>query len=223
MLKLHIFDMDETLIENDCDVSWKEFLVAEGIAPRSALDEAAKFLEEYDRGVMDVAAFCRFQFREFVGRSAEEMRPVCEKHFRVRVLPAIRPKAEAFLGKLLRAGADCVIVTSTADPIARPLAEYLRVGGSYGTPLEIVNGRFTGNLAGGYYAQEGKVKVLKMLCERKHLSPREVAAYGDSINDLPLLSACGCPFAVSPSPALEKAARENKWAILDWRLDKSAN
>ena len=134
-----------------------------------------------------------------------------------------RPAAQARIRELSAQGIPCVILTSTADPIARPLAEHLRVDELHGTPLEVADGRFTGNIAGEYCAQEGKVKVLRALCEAYRVSPREVAAYGDSINDLPLLSACGCPFAVSPSPALEQAARENKWTILDWRLDKSAN
>ena len=30
---IHFWDMDHTLIDNDCDVSWKEFLIAEGLAP----------------------------------------------------------------------------------------------------------------------------------------------------------------------------------------------
>ena len=46
MMKLYILDMDGTLIDHDCDVSWKEFLVAEGIAPRSDLELAEKFFAE---------------------------------------------------------------------------------------------------------------------------------------------------------------------------------
>ena len=44
MVLLHIFDMDHTLIEADCDVTWKQFLVSEGLAPASALAEADRFL-----------------------------------------------------------------------------------------------------------------------------------------------------------------------------------
>ena len=45
MIRLHIFDMDGTLIDNDCDVSWKLFLVRSGIAPRDDLELADRFYE----------------------------------------------------------------------------------------------------------------------------------------------------------------------------------
>ena len=46
MVKLHIFDMDHTLINNDCDVSWKQFAVKHQYADASALQEADDFFED---------------------------------------------------------------------------------------------------------------------------------------------------------------------------------
>ena len=43
-IKIHFFDMDHTLINNDCDVSWKEFLTEEKIAPSNAMEIADNFL-----------------------------------------------------------------------------------------------------------------------------------------------------------------------------------
>ena len=36
--EFYFFDMDHTLIDNDCDVSWKDFMVAEKLAPPEALN-----------------------------------------------------------------------------------------------------------------------------------------------------------------------------------------
>ena len=49
-IKIHFFDMDHTLINNDCDVSWKEFLTEEKIAPSNAMEIADKFFDDYNRG-----------------------------------------------------------------------------------------------------------------------------------------------------------------------------
>ena len=73
MADLHIFDMDHTLIESDCDVTWKEFLVAERLAPESDLREAERFFDQYNRGCMDQDEFNAFQLREFIGRTPGEM------------------------------------------------------------------------------------------------------------------------------------------------------
>ena len=67
--KVYFFDMDHTLIDNDCDVSWKEFTVAHGLAPRSHLEEAERFFDDYNRGCLDTAKFIRFQLSEFVGKT----------------------------------------------------------------------------------------------------------------------------------------------------------
>ena len=45
-LKAHFFDMDHTLINADCDVTWKEFMVAEKQAPESDLAEVKSALEK---------------------------------------------------------------------------------------------------------------------------------------------------------------------------------
>ena len=46
MADFHIFDMDGTLVDNDCDVSWKLFLVAAGFAPKSDIELAHKYYDE---------------------------------------------------------------------------------------------------------------------------------------------------------------------------------
>ena len=40
MIDLYVWDMDHTIIDNDCDVSWKKFLVEKKIAPESDFEEA---------------------------------------------------------------------------------------------------------------------------------------------------------------------------------------
>ncbi|MBE6390157.1 MAG: HAD-IB family hydrolase [Lentisphaerae bacterium] len=221
-MALHVFDMDNTLIENDCDVSWKEFLVAEKLAPQSALDEAQFFFDQYNRGCLDEEAFAEFQLREFAGHTPDEMRVWCKKHFEVIVRPAIRSKAKKYIDELKNAGHTCAIITSTNHYIAEPVAEFLGISELYGTPLELADGRFTGAMAGKSFVGRGKVMVLERLCAGLNISPSTVWAYGDSVNDIPMLEAAGRAFAVSPSAALQETAARKNWTILDWKLDKTA-
>ena len=220
MISMHIFDMDHTLIEADCDVTWKEFLVSEKIAPPEALIEADKFFDDYNRGCMDQNKFNDFQLREFINRTEAEMAEISAAHFKKMILPNIRPLAEKQISEVLSKNLPCAILTSTNSVIARPVAEYFGIKELYGTLLELENGRYTGKISGTYCAGEGKCTVLKQICAGKNISPTDVAAYGDSVNDAPLLKAVGHPFAVSPSEKLRQIAEQNNWTILDWRLDK---
>ncbi len=217
MVLLHIFDMDHTLIEADCDVSWKEFLVAEKLAPPSALTEADRFFEQYNQGCMIQDEFNAFQLREFIGKSEAEMALLAQKHFEKMILPNIRPAAKDYVNACQQSGIPCVILSSTNAVLVAPVAQYFGISEFYGTPLEVIDGKYTGRIAGEYFAGEGKVKVLEKLCAAYAISPVSAAAYGDSINDAKLLAAVGHPHAVSPSEALRELAENNKWRILDWR------
>ncbi|MBR2345665.1 MAG: HAD-IB family hydrolase [Lentisphaeria bacterium] len=217
MVLLHIFDMDHTLIEADCDVTWKQFLVSEGLAPASALAEADRFFDQYNRGCLDHDEFNAFQLREIAGLGLEEMADISRRHFEKMILPNIRPAAEAYVKSCQASGIPCVILSSTNAMLVAPVAHYLGITEFYGSPLEMYNGRFTGKIAGGLFAGEGKVGVMKQLCAKYALTPASVAAYGDSINDAKLLAAVGTACAVSPSDALHELAVSNNWRILDWR------
>lgn len=217
MADLHIFDMDHTLIESDCDVTWKEFLVAERLAPESDLREAERFFDQYNRGCMDQDEFNAFQLREFIGRTPGEMTELCRRHFEIVIRPQVRPAAEAFVRACRESGTPCVILSSTNCWIVAPVAEYFGIADFYGTQLELDGGRFTGRIAGDYLAGAGKVRSLHRICRKYGVTPEATAAYGDSINDAELLRSVGFPTAVSPSPALRTLAERNKWRILDWR------
>ena len=121
---VYFFDMDHTLINNDCDVSWKQFAVRHNLAPESDLAEADRYFDDYNAGTLDVEEFYLFQFREFIGKTPEEMRPLAELHFEEYVRPHIYPEARKLVGSLLDAGFPVAILTSTNSVVAQPLAEY---------------------------------------------------------------------------------------------------
>ena len=160
---IHIFDMDYTLIENDCDVSWKEFCVAEKLAPESDIQEADRFYQLYLEGKLDFNEFTRFQFREFTGNSPETMYALTRRHFEKYVKSKVRPQALNYVKELLAQGKRCVILTSTNEVIARPVAEYFGISEVYGSQIELVNGVFTGNLTGVYTAGEGKAVIARKI------------------------------------------------------------
>lgn len=145
---VYFFDMDHTLINNDCDVSWKQFAVRHNLAPESDLAEADRYFDDYNAGTLDVEEFYLFQFREFIGKTPEEMRPLSELHFEEYVRPHIYPEARKLVGSLLDAGFPVAILTSTNSVVAQPLAECLGIREVLGTTLELEDGRYTGRITG---------------------------------------------------------------------------
>ena len=115
--------------------------------------------------------------------------------------------------KLKSEGIFCGILTSTNREIARSVAEYFGVDAFFGTELELENGRFTGKVQGTFMVGEGKPVVLEKFCAEKGWSIKEVAYYGDSINDRFVLEACGEAHAVNASDDLRLLATEKNWEI----------
>lgn len=217
-IKIHFFDMDHTLINNDCDVSWKEFLMQEGLAPDDSMILADKFFDDYNRGELDFNEFIQFQLREFIGKNTAEMTEICYRHFEKIVKPKIYQDAFNYIQKLKKDGCQIYILTSTNTVIAKSVADYFGVDGLLGTELKIdENGKFDGKIDGIYAAQAGKVTKAEEFCNKNGLSMQDLAYYGDSINDANILSAVGKAYAVNPSSALKELAEKNNWEILTFK------
>jgi phosphoserine phosphatase len=109
------------------------------------------------------------------------------------------------------AGCTLVIASAAYEPIANAFArklnlERVRV---LATPLEMVNGRASGNL-GEIGVDARKAERVRALVGEGEL----VSAYGDTAPDAPMLALSREPVAVAPDAALEKIANEKQWRIL---------
>lgn len=156
---VYFFDMDHTLINNDCDVSWKQFAVRHNLAPESDLAEADRYFDDYNAGTLDVEEFYLFQFREFIGKTPEEMRPLAELHFEEYVRPHIYPEARKLVGSLLDAGFPVAILTSTNSVVAQPARGVPRHPGGSRHDARAGGRALYRRITGTYGAQEGKVEI----------------------------------------------------------------
>jgi len=209
--------MDGTLVDHDCDVLWKKFLVDNGIAPKSDREKSLEFYADYTAGTMDVEAFIRFQHREFVGHTMAEMRELCGRCFETTLKVNCRPKAVEWIGKVKATGVKTVLLSGTNTVISDFIRAYFGIDIVCGTQLELdADGRFTGGVVGEYALGKGKVTGMLRVAEDLGIRPEEVAAYGDSVNDIPLLAAAGEAYAISPAPKLRAEAERRNWKIFDW-------
>ncbi len=208
------FDMDHTLIANDCDVSWITFLVRERLAPADSLEQADRFFQLYAAGKLPLEDFFAFQFARFKGRTPAAMAPLVERHFTTLVRDRIYPQARKIVAAALATGRPVVLLTATNEVVAAPLAAYLQIPHLIGTRLELHAGRYTGRIAGAYCGGTGKIGHAEAFC-RNHpgCSLAEAAYYGDSANDIPLLERVGFPHAVNPGDTLRAAAQARGWTI----------
>jgi HAD superfamily hydrolase (TIGR01490 family) len=216
-IKLAFWDMDHTIIDNDCDVSWKDFLVAEGLAPKGDLALKDKFYQDYLDGCLDFEEFTAFQLREFRDRTPEEMAVIADRHFATHAAHRIYPEAASRIAEQQAAGIPTILLTATNAIIAQPLATRLSLPRVLATELELIAGRYTGAIAGIYCCAEGKVEVLARYANARNCDLADCAYYGDSSNDVPVLETVGHPHAVNPGEKLRKTAEDKGWPILNFQ------
>ena len=214
MPKIYFFDMDHTLIDNDCDVSWKSFVVAEKLGPEDALKKAEYYYYQYVDGKLQISDFMDFQLQEFIGKNENEMAELANLHFEKWVKKTIYPKAVEEVKRVKQFGCPVVLLSATNKVLAKPVADYIGFDDCLATDLELKDGLYTGKLAGEYALGSGKIAIASEYCQKHGLSLEDAAYYGDSVNDFPILEAVGFPIAANPCKELEEGAIKNSWPII---------
>ncbi|MFB9709872.1 HAD family hydrolase [Streptosporangium sandarakinum] len=122
----------------------------------------------------------------------------------------------------LDAGQRVWLVTATPVELARVIAQRLGLTGALGTVAETSDGVYTGRLVGDLLHGPAKAEAVRALARREGLDLSRCSAYSDSANDLPLLSIVGNATAINPDAELRDHARQNQWAIKDFRTGRKA-
>ncbi|HEX6873220.1 MAG TPA: HAD-IB family hydrolase [Micromonosporaceae bacterium] len=156
------------------------------------------------------------------GRQVDELRRLSEEIFDELMADRIWAGTRALAQLHLDAGQRVWLVTAAPVDLGVVIAERLGLTGAIGTVAEIKDGVYTGRLVGAMMHGAAKAAAITELAEREGLELGRCAAYSDSINDLPMLSAVGRPVAVNPDSALRAAARERGWEIRDFRTGRKA-
>lgn len=216
--RLAIFDLDHTLLADDSDHLWGQFLVREGVVDADEYTRAnAAFYEDYKNGCLDIHAFARFSIEPLVRLGEAALRPLRDRFVAEVIEPIIAPAAPALLERHRMGGDTLLIITATNKFITEPIGRLLGVDDLLATDPEVVDGRYTGRIAGTPCYQDGKRVRLEAWRARQPDPYEHLTFYSDSHNDLPLLRHVHAPVAVDPDPQLLKAAQAAGWPVISLR------
>ena len=217
-MTLAIFDLDNTLIAGDSDHAWGEFLVEEGIVDAHTYKQANDlFYQQYLNGELDIFHYQSFVLEPLTRHEPAQLEAWRDKFLATKVRPMLLDKAIGTLDHHRAQGHTLLIITATNRFITQPIAELLGIDNLIATEPELVDGRFTGRVAGIPSFQEGKVQRLDHWLAEREASMAGAWFYSDSHNDLPLLKQVSNPVAVDPDPTLAQYAEAQGWPIISLR------
>jgi HAD superfamily hydrolase (TIGR01490 family) len=156
------------------------------------------------------------------GWKVEDVARLSEEIFDELMADKIWSGTRALADLHLAAGERVWLVTAAPVELGTVIASRLGLTGALGTVAQIHDGHYTGKLVGDMLHGPHKATAIHALAAAEGLDLSRCAAYSDSVNDVPMLSAVGRAVAVNPDSALRRTARENGWEIRDFRTSRKA-
>jgi HAD superfamily hydrolase (TIGR01490 family) len=217
-MSLAIFDLDNTLLGDDSDYLWGQFLVERGLVDGEFYErENRRFYDAYRAGTLDIHEFLAFMLRPLTEHPPARLLDWRARFLAEKIEPIILPKAIGLLERHRADGDTLLIITATNTFITAPIAERLNVPNLLATEIECIDGRYTGRALGTPCFQHGKVERLRVWLADTGHDLADSWFYTDSRNDLPLLHQVAHPVAVDPDEALARHATAHGWPIISLR------
>ncbi|GCD19531.1 hydrolase [Cellulomonas algicola] len=154
------------------------------------------------------------------GHSVAEVTAIAEDVYDEVLCLRIYPGTQRLLDDHIAAGHEVWLVTATPVEIGEVIARRLGVTGALGTVAEHDDGFYTGRLVGDLLHGQAKADAVRALAERDRIDLGESYAYGDSTNDVAILSEVGHPCAINPDRRLRRHAASVGWPVREFRSSR---
>ncbi|MGH3517921.1 MAG: HAD family hydrolase [Haloechinothrix sp.] len=210
------FDLDKTIIASSSALAFSRPLLRQGLINRRAALKSAYAQLMFSLSGADASTTERL--REQIsalcaGWDVAQVSAVVNETLHDVVDPLVYAEAAELIAAHKADQHDVVVLSATGEEVVGPIAAMLGADSSVATRMEIVDGRYSGNVEFYCYGEE-KAAAARMLAEAHGYDLAQCHAYSDSSTDLPLLEAVGHPCVVNPDRALRKLAEERGWPML---------
>lgn len=212
------FDLDRTIIGGSSVFTFGWVAYRHGMIPtKQLISDATGALAFKLFGASDEKSErVKDQVLEAIkGTSLADLRGLADEIL-ARLLDNVQRESRGLIDLHTAAGRDTYIVSASPIEILEDFANAMEMTGAIGTVSEIVDGVYTGRLAGPFCYGPGKATVIEALAAERGYDLSKCYAYTDSVSDLPMLEAVGHPVAVNPDRALESVAHMRGWPIVEF-------
>jgi HAD superfamily hydrolase (TIGR01490 family) len=213
------FDLDKTILGLNSALVFTRPFYDEGLINRADVLQSAYRQFVFSLGSADAAQ--TEKMRQYLsamvaGWSVEQLNSIVQASLDAKVLPSVHAEALELMRQHKAAGHDVVIVSASGNEIVQPISKLLEADYAVGTQLEVVDGKYTGQIQ--FYAYgSAKAEAIRSAAEAHGYDLSQCYAYSDSSTDLPMLEVVGLPHAVNPDAELKQVAIERGWPILQFK------
>jgi HAD superfamily hydrolase (TIGR01490 family) len=156
------------------------------------------------------------------GQPVAQMVAVADQVWDEVLAARVFPGAKALVDQHLADGHEVWLISASPTAVVDLVAARVGATGGLGTQAGAVDGYFTGELVGGLLHGPAKATAALDLAAQRGIDLPASYAYGDSANDIPILSAVGHPCGINPDRRLRRYCRERRWPVREFRDKRRA-
>ncbi len=187
--KLIVFDMDATLIANEC--------IDEIARAAGRYDQVAQVTEAAMQGKLDFSESLKKRVSCLKGISKTQLAEIYQNT--IKINPGVKIMA-ATLNKL---GTKLVITSGGFTFFTNKIGQELNFFADFSNQLNFAGDVLDGTVAEPIFSSESKLATLKTLAEKHQIAKNDIMAVGDGANDLPMLHAAGLAVAYKAKPVVK--------------------
>ena len=213
-MKLHVFDLDDTLLCGDSEGAWINFLSTKGFfvnEDHSSIME--QFEVDYRSGNFDPEKYCLYILQSMQGLHEKELSKLSDEFIEEYFDQLVDQVTFNLLDRIEEEDLS-IIATGAMDFLGNKFSNKFGIQDCIATKTEIINNKISGRLDGSPNFGSDKKANVEEWCNRKNISKEEIIFYTDSINDFPLVEYSPKNVIVCPDHKLGKFAQENKLEII---------
>ncbi len=212
------FDLDKTIIAKSSTLAFSREFQAGGLISRGALLRSAYAQLMFSIGGADhdqMEKMRQFMSQLCAGWDVATVSEIVTDTLLNIVDPLVFDEAVTLIEEHRLAGRDIVIVSASGAEVVEPIGQLLGADRVIATRMEIVDGKYTGNIDYYAYAEE-KARAIEELAQTRGYDLAASYAYSDSVTDVHMLEVVGHPFAVNPDKELRRIAASRGWPVLSF-------
>lgn len=212
-----IIDIDDTIIDGQSQRLFLDYANKKGYISFITYIKLKLWFLLYKIGLInDPKKAMVYAFSFINGKTGIEINDLTNDFFNLVLKNKIFPEAKEIVKTHLDKNRKIVLLSNAVDIIVREVAEYLNIDDYISTKLEIVEGKYTGNIVGDIIYGTIKLKVIKNYFEQNNFSFANSWSYADHGSDIELLTQTAHPNAVNPTKQLKKHAIKMNWPIINF-------
>jgi HAD superfamily hydrolase (TIGR01490 family) len=210
------FDLDKTIIAKSSTLAFSKPFLAGGLISRRAMLRSTYAQFVYLVGGADhdqMEKMRRFMSAMCAGWDVATVREIVADTLHNIVDPLVYDEAVSLIEEHHLAGRDVVIVSTSGSEVVEPIGQLLGADRVVATRMEIVDGKYSGEIEYYAYAEE-KARAIEELARVVGYDLQNSYAYSDSVTDVTMLETVGHAHAVNPDRDLRRIAVERGWPVL---------